>query len=120
MNKFVFPFFSTETLRKYPPGTRLRRRCLKNYKFSGTNVTIPKGVSVWIPVYSVHRDPKYYPKPELFDPERFESDAINARHPMAFLPFGEGPRNCIGKLLFNFLKIFKFNLKTKFFSNIKK
>lgn len=85
-----------ETLRKYPPGTRLRRRCLKNYKFSGTNVTIPKGVSVWIPVYSVHRDPKYYPKPELFDPERFESDAINARHPMAFLPFGEGPRNCIG------------------------
>lgn len=62
-------------------------------------MTIPKNGMVWIPVYAIQRDPKYYPKPDVFDPERFENDSFNSRHPMLFLPFGEGPRNCIGKII---------------------
>ncbi|XP_033229661.1 uncharacterized protein LOC117181207 [Belonocnema kinseyi] len=85
-----------ETLRKYPPATKLTRRSSKTYTFSGTNVTIPKDTTVWIPVYGLHRDSKYYPKPEVFDPERFNNEAKKRRNPMLFLPFGKGPRDCIG------------------------
>ncbi|XP_043471300.1 cytochrome P450 6k1-like [Leptopilina heterotoma] len=93
--KYLHKVFQ-ETLRKYPPATLLGRKASEKYTFSGTNVTIPKDSKVWIPVYAIHRDPKNYPKPELFDPERFEDEEINSRHPMLYLPFGEGPRNCIG------------------------
>ena len=85
-----------ETLRKYPPGLLLRRKSINNYTFSGTKVSIPKDTGVLIPVYAIHKDPNIYPDPEVYDPERFNEDAVAARHPMAFLPFGDGPRNCIG------------------------
>ncbi|XP_034178697.2 cytochrome P450 6a2-like isoform X2 [Osmia lignaria lignaria] len=85
-----------ETLRKYPPGLLLRRKSINNYTFSGTKVSIPKDTAVLIPVYAIHKDPNIYPDPEVYDPERFNEDAVAARHPMAFLPFGDGPRNCIG------------------------
>ncbi|XP_043265182.1 probable cytochrome P450 6a13 [Colletes gigas] len=85
-----------ETLRKYPPGTFVFRRSTKEYTFNGTKVSIPKKTTVFIPVYAIHHDPKIYPNPEIFDPERFTEDAIAARHSMAYLPFGDGPRNCIG------------------------
>nr|XP_033329017.1 cytochrome P450 6A1-like [Megalopta genalis]XP_033329018.1 cytochrome P450 6A1-like [Megalopta genalis] len=85
-----------ETLRKYPPGTLLRRKCNKEYTFSNTKVTIPKDTGIFVPVYALHHDCNIYPNPEVFDPERFNDDAVAARHPMSFLPFGDGPRNCIG------------------------
>ncbi|EDW32573.1 GL10370 [Drosophila persimilis] len=47
-------------------------------------------------VHSIHHDPEIYPQPEHFDPSRFEADQVKSRHPMAYLPFGDGPRNCIG------------------------
>ncbi|XP_034194593.1 putative cytochrome P450 6a13 [Osmia lignaria lignaria] len=85
-----------ETLRKYPVLTSLAREVLENYTFKGTNVTIPKGTKVWLPIFAIQRDPDIYPDPEKFDPERFSDEAVAARHPMSYLPFGDGPRNCIG------------------------
>ncbi|XP_054006351.1 probable cytochrome P450 6a14 [Hylaeus anthracinus] len=85
-----------ETLRKYPPGSVLSRKATSVYTFNGTNVTIPKKTMVWIPVYSIQMDPDIFPNPEVFDPERFNEETEAARHPMHYLPFGDGPRNCIG------------------------
>ncbi|XP_012273882.1 probable cytochrome P450 6a13 [Orussus abietinus] len=85
-----------EALRKYPPIPFLFRQALNEYTFAGTNVTIPKEQVVWIPNYAFQMDPEIFPKPEEFNPERFTPEAEAERHPMAYLPFGDGPRNCIG------------------------
>lgn len=85
-----------ETLRKFPPIPNTARKCTKDYKIPDTNLVIPKGTTIEIPIYSVHRDPEYYPEPDMFDPERFTDENEKARNPMSFIPFGEGPRNCIG------------------------
>ncbi|XP_011704424.1 PREDICTED: probable cytochrome P450 6a14 [Wasmannia auropunctata] len=85
-----------ETLRKYPPGIFLMRQSTSSYTFNGTRVSIPEKQRIWIPVYAIHQDPNIYPKPDVFDPERFNDEAVQSRHPMCYLPFGDGPRNCIG------------------------
>ncbi|KAL0124318.1 hypothetical protein PUN28_006273 [Cardiocondyla obscurior] len=85
-----------ETLRKYPPVTVLFRESMSSYTFEGTKISIPKNQKIWIPAYAIQRDPDIYPDPDVFDPERFDEEAVQSRHPMAFLPFGDGPRNCIG------------------------
>ncbi|KOX72547.1 putative cytochrome P450 6a20 [Melipona quadrifasciata] len=84
-----------ETLRKYPPIGLVPRRSVCPYTFRGTKLTIPKRLMLWIPTLAIHRDPDNYPNPDVFDPERFSKEAIEARHPMTYLPFGGGPRNCI-------------------------
>ncbi|XP_071646418.1 cytochrome P450 6a8-like [Temnothorax longispinosus] len=85
-----------ETLRKYPPAPFLLRQSTSSYTFDGVNVSIPEDQKVWIPTYAIQRDPSIYPKPDVFDPERFNEEAVQSRHPMTYLPFGDGPRNCIG------------------------
>ncbi|KAF7995738.1 hypothetical protein HCN44_006845 [Aphidius gifuensis] len=85
-----------ETLRKYPPLTTLMRKSTAPYTLPGTNVTIPTGTKILIPIYAIQRDPTYFPNPNEFDPERFNDEAVKSRHPMSFLSFGDGPRNCIG------------------------
>ncbi|XP_034652022.1 probable cytochrome P450 6a14 [Drosophila subobscura] len=85
-----------ETLRKHPIIPQLIREANRNYKVPNTDIIIDKGTTVLIPVHNIHHDPEIYPKPEHFDPSRFETDQVKARHPMAYLPFGDGQRNCIG------------------------
>ncbi|KAK7865958.1 hypothetical protein R5R35_005023 [Gryllus longicercus] len=85
-----------ESLRKYPPGNNLVRVVTRDYKMPGSDVQLPKGLWVNIPVMAIHHDPKYYPDPQRFDPERFSEEEKAKRPHYAFLPFGEGPRICIG------------------------
>lgn len=85
-----------ETLRKYPPASLLSRRCEYQYQIPNTKVELPAGMRVIIPIYGLHHDPDYYPNPSTFDPERFTEENKRTRHPYTYLPFGEGPRNCIG------------------------
>ncbi|NXX47805.1 CP3AL protein, partial [Tricholaema leucomelas] len=83
-----------ETLRLYPIGGRLERTCKKDVEIHG--VTIPKGTVVMIPPYILHRNAEYWPNPDEFRPERFSKDNKESIDPYTFLPFGSGPRNCLG------------------------
>ena len=58
---------------------------------------VPRGAEVIIWVYMTHRDPRFFPDPEVFRPERFAKERIAALPKLAYLPFGGGPRACIGK-----------------------
>jgi len=96
MDYAVFVSIFSETLRKYPSVPILNRECTKTYKIPGSDVTLEKGMLTVIPVLGLHYDPKYYPDPDRFDPERFSEEEKAKRHHFAYLPFGEGPRICIG------------------------
>ncbi|XP_055696269.1 probable cytochrome P450 6a20 [Lutzomyia longipalpis] len=85
-----------ETLRLHPPAVVLFRDCVKEYKIPNTNQTIEKGKLIFIPVMGIHMDPEYYPNPEIYDPDRFTPENVKKRDPATYLPFGDGPRNCIG------------------------
>ncbi|RUS70326.1 hypothetical protein EGW08_021910, partial [Elysia chlorotica] len=86
-----------ETLRMYPPLPYITRLAQESRTY-GT-VTIPAGSAVYIPITEVHRDPSQYPNPDVFDPQRFSDENKAARNPLAFIPFGQGPRICIGMRL---------------------
>ena len=63
---------------------------------------IEKNTSIVIPLYALHNDPQYYQDADLFKPERFANkEDINAKAKGIFLPFGDGPRMCIGKMVGN-------------------
>jgi len=85
-----------ETLRKHPPLSNINRIVTQPYTIPDTTAELEMGVRVVIPIYAIHHDPRYYPEPDRFDPERFSDEAKSFRPHFTFLPFGEGPRNCIG------------------------
>jgi len=87
----------SETLRLYPVGPRTDRICKNDITING--VFIPKGMVVLNPIYVLHMDPDVWPNPTEFDPERFTAEAKEARNPYYYMPFGAGPRNCIGMRL---------------------
>jgi cytochrome P450 len=91
----------TETLRKYPIVPFLDRISCSDYELpahTGTGtITLPAGTGVFIPVLALHHDPTYFPQPEKFDPDRFTGENNRRRPNYTYIPFGEGPRMCIGK-----------------------
>ena len=89
-------FSVQETFRKYPAVLYLTRKCSKTYCEPNKNIVIEKGTLVLIPLHGIHHDEEYYPEPEKFDPERFNDTNKKARHHYKHLPFGAGPRMCIG------------------------
>lgn len=84
-----------ETLRKYPSLTFLNRVCTKDYQIPDSKFKIEKGMGVIISLYGLHHDPNIFPHPESFRPQRFEEGQkdFNEKY---YMPFGDGPRNCIG------------------------
>jgi len=86
----------SETLRKYSITIALLRVATQDYKVPGKSLIIEKGQKIVIPSFSIHHDPKYYPNPNNFDPERFTAEEKSKRLNGTFIPFGDGPRQCIG------------------------
>jgi cytochrome P450 len=83
-----------EVMRLYPPAGGATRTPLKPFAFGG--YTIPPGVSIALSSYVMHRDPQLFPDPLRFDPERFSAENEPRIPKYAYLPFGAGPRVCIG------------------------
>ncbi|XP_012945993.1 cytochrome P450 3A16 [Aplysia californica] len=86
-----------EGMRLYPPTPLLDRVCSDDIEIRG--IRIPKGVNATFPVCAIHRDPDLWPEPDKFIPERFTAENKANRHPYAHMPFGQGPRNCVGMRL---------------------
>jgi cytochrome P450 len=82
-------------MRLYPPAWTLQREAISAVEIGG--YVIPKGSDVLISQYGVHRDPRWYPDPERFNPDRWENDLLKRLSRYAYFPFGGGPRLCIGQ-----------------------
>ncbi|CAG9827678.1 unnamed protein product [Diabrotica balteata] len=111
----------SETLRKWPSGLAVERICTKAYPLKAKlphekDVILPEGTLVCIPTFGLHRNPEYYPDPDLFDPDRFDDKNKSTIKPYTYFPFGVGPRNCVGSryavveakvLFFYLLRVFE-------------
>lgn len=84
-------------MRLHPPVPAINRVCTKKYTIPESDITLNVGEKLIIPTYAFHYDSKYYPSPEVFDPERFTEENKTTRPNGTFLPFGDGPRICIGE-----------------------
>ncbi len=84
-----------ESMRLCPPIWSIDRRALCATTIQ--DVFIPQGARVILSQYTVHHDPRFYPDPDRFDPDRWTPEAQSARPKFAYFPFGGGPRLCIGE-----------------------
>jgi len=86
-----------EVLRLSGPAFLLARQCAEDTTYKG--IRFPKGIDVNIPTYVLHRDPEVWQNPLDFNPDNFSPEAKSKRDPYSYLPFGTGPRQCIGMRL---------------------
>jgi cytochrome P450 len=86
-----------ETLRLWPAFSRIARVTVEDTYLE--HIFLPKGTKVYLPTYSIHRDPENYENPEDFIPERFLPENKYKIKAGSYIPFADGPRNCIGKEL---------------------
>nr|XP_004666458.1 cytochrome P450 4V2 [Jaculus jaculus] len=84
-----------ETLRLFPSVPLFARNLNEDCEVAGYRIS--KDTEVVIIPYALHRDPKHFPDPEEFQPERFFPENAQGRHPYSYVPFSAGPRNCIGQ-----------------------
>lgn len=85
-----------ESMRLFPPVPLIIRKVLEDITLPSGRV-LPAGSGVACSIWGVHRDPKYWgPDAEKFDPDRFLPERFNLEHPCSYMPFSNGPRNCLG------------------------
>ncbi|KAH8238213.1 hypothetical protein KR032_001217 [Drosophila birchii] len=86
-----------ETLRMYPPVPLIARELQEDLKLNSGNYVIPRGATVTVATVLLHRNPKVYANPNVFDPDNFLPERQANRHYYAFVPFSAGPRSCVGR-----------------------
>lgn len=86
-----------EAMRMFPSAGYLSRQVARRYSLPGTDITLDEGVKIMIPLQALQNDPQHFDNPTEFRPERFSPDEVAQRHKFVYLPFGDGPRSCIGK-----------------------
>lgn len=84
-----------EALRLYPSVHFISREIKQDMHLK--KYIIPGGTLAHVHIIDVHRDPNFWPNPEVYDPDRFLPEKIYKRHPYSYIPFSAGPRNCIGQ-----------------------
>lgn len=113
-----------ECLRKWPNFPSTDRVCTKPYTIEPINsdekpIHLNVGENLMLPIYALQRDPQYFPNPERFDPERFNDENKHNINPYVYMPFGVGPRNCLGarfalleikSIFFNLIRNFEINI----------
>lgn len=103
MNTTEMPYLHQvvcETLRKYPVLPAVDRECINPQGYSlepFSDFVVPHGMPIFFPTYALHQDESNFPEPQMFDPERFSPENVDKIQPFTYLPFGTGPRNCVGK-----------------------
>ncbi len=83
-----------ETMRLYPPAWAIARQSLESVEIAGFR--FPRGAEFVMSPFVVHRDPRWFPDPEAFEPDRWRDDLARKLPRFAYFPFGGGPRVCIG------------------------
>jgi len=81
----------------------LNRICTQKYQMPDSELKVEVGTVVTVPVFALHWDPAFWPDPHRFDPDRFTEENKKNRKPYTYMPFGEGPRICIGDKNYLFL-----------------
>ena len=84
-----------ESMRLYPPAWAIGRQAINDFKID--DYVIPAGSSILMSQYLMHHDPRYFPQPERFEPERWSPSEKAKRPRFSYFPFGGGPRSCIGE-----------------------
>lgn len=104
-----------ETLRLYPPVPVIGRKVNEDVRLASGPYTIPKGTTVVLANYAVHRRPDCYENPDKFDPDNFLPEKMSKRHYYSYVPFSAGPRSCVGrKYAMLMLKVLLSTLLRKF------